>query len=220
MDNTPNHTWIFVLLLCAVMLTMGVFGFAIFSIYNVQDTELDQPSENLPESTTPDSATEPAETEVETPVSANRTTHAEQYPTFSTPSEWQVSVELDSDYYISNTIVRTPESLEDDPATLTLTHYKPEFIDAPTPEILIESFNDYLTGEPPQDLLVSSEPLQDGVLHSISGTTPEDQFLPHFEELLLFIGTDGTVVYIRFADFNGNADLIAEWQGIKSSLIF
>ena len=220
-----NRTWIFILLLCAVMLLMGVFGFAIFSIYNTTDIAIVEETEVLPEPTENSDSYVNSEDQEDT-ATPQRITHTKQYPTFTTPEDWNVSVQSgDSDYYITNTLVSNEEirvciDCGNYTIPLTITHYVPDFADAPTFEMLQESFNDYVTNEPASDLSVSTSELSNGILYSISGTTPEDLFPPHFEELLLFNGDDGSIVYVRFADFEGNIELVAEWERIKSSIRF
>lgn len=221
-----NHTWIFVLLLCAIMLMIGVFGFAIFSIYSdIDSTEVQE--EVLPES--PDETTEevPAQTEPETPSTPSAASYKSYagLPSFEFPLSWHVLVQTGGGYYDNNILlndqpIRLCEGCDGPVFPITITDYAEGFEDAPTEQMLKDGFRDHITGQLPADLKEQRTTLPNGRLYSVSGTTPDALYAPHFEELLLFTGTDGNVIYVHYTDIDSSGTFAAIWQHLKETLSF
>lgn len=224
-----NHTWIFVLLLCAIMLMIGVFGFAIFSIYSdIDSTEVQE--EVLPES--PDTALEeeseqPAPEETPSiPTSSYKSYSG--LPSFEFPLSWHVLVQtggISGGYYDNNILlndqpIQLCEGCDGPVFPITITDYSEGFEDAPTEQMLKDGFKDHITGQLPANLKEQRTTLPNGRLYSVSGTTPDALYAPHFEELLLFTGNDGNIIYVHYTDIDNSGAYASVWQHLKSTLSF
>ncbi len=219
----PNHTWIFILLLCGIMLIVGVFGFALFQIYSgeeevAQEELLPEPSQSPETNNTPTEVTNPEPTTV---------SYNELYPSFSVPLGWNVTVNTggSDDIYITNIlmnkgVIRVCDDCGDNSIPVLVTHYRPDFPTPPTAELLKQGFADPVTGALPVNFQESTETLANGTLYIASGNTPEDQSPSHFEELVLFAGQDGTIVYIQYNESAGGSTLREDWNLILSTFTF